>query len=112
LGVFAPLSSTSHYAANTNQLLTKYSFTSHSLALSLALFSSETREIYMAEVLLDLNLPNEDGWEIFEWLTSDHPLVPADRGKDKIYQMAWELWRRLREASEDNQVARVKDQAS
>jgi len=32
------LSSTRHYAPNTNQLLTNYSFTTRSLALSLALF--------------------------------------------------------------------------
>jgi hypothetical protein len=34
------LSSTSDYAHNTNQLLTNYSFITHSLALSLALASS------------------------------------------------------------------------
>jgi hypothetical protein len=35
------LSSTSHYAPNTNQLITNYSFTTRSLALSLALFLSK-----------------------------------------------------------------------
>ena len=38
-GVFAHLSSTRHYALKTNQLPTKYSFTTRSLALSLALDS-------------------------------------------------------------------------
>src|SRR6266487_575764 len=38
-GVFAHLSSTRHYAPKTNHLPTKYSFTTRSLALSLALGS-------------------------------------------------------------------------
>jgi DNA-binding response OmpR family regulator len=28
-------------------------------------------------VLLDLNMPGKDGWDTFEQLTSDHPLLPV-----------------------------------
>jgi hypothetical protein len=40
------LSSTSDYAPNTNQLLTNYAFITHSLALSLALKTSQIRLIH------------------------------------------------------------------
>src|ERR1017187_4171238 len=40
------LSSTRHYAPNTNQLLTNYSFITHSLALSLALKTSFNCQIH------------------------------------------------------------------
>ncbi len=28
-------------------------------------------------VLLDLNMPNTDGWEAFDWLSKLHPLMPV-----------------------------------
>jgi hypothetical protein len=43
LDVFECVSRTRHYGSNTNQLLTKYPFTTGSLAFSLALKTSLTR---------------------------------------------------------------------
>jgi hypothetical protein len=50
------LSTTRHYAPNTNQLLTKYSFITRSLALSLALFLANN----ISEDFLSINWARSD----------------------------------------------------
>jgi len=41
-------------------------------------------------LLLDLNLPNKSGWDVFEWITSTNPLLPIIiiTGREKQSELA------------------------